>query len=759
MNNTLKIIHLEDSPSDALLIGHILKRGGLDFERLVVDTREKFISALDQFNPDVVLADHFLPSFDSIEALEVFKTFGLRIPFILITGNTSEEFAVKILKKGADDYLLKDSAENLPEAIRSANEKFRKEEKSRQDFINQLISNEHKFRSLIENGGDAVITMNKDHQLIYTSSSISRVLGYSEKNALQLSLVDILHPEDKSDVLTTIASSLSKPGMPINGKAARIKHQDGSWRWVESTFTNMLDDQAIGGIVNNFRDVTERIEAEQVIKQSELQYRNLIQDLPIAVYTTDKKGNINIYNKAASELWGREPGPGNLWTGAWETYDHSGEPVCPEKCPMATALSEKRNVYEEEVVLERQDGTRRDVIPIAKPQFDAAGNLIGGVSILIDNTERKRNEEALKQKDEKLSAAQKIARLGYWEKKLLEGSFYWSDETYNIWGRSRRSNEHIDDIYDTIHPDDVENMKAREKRALAGTQEYDMEYRIVLPGGKIKWVHVMGKVVRDEQKRPVAIEGTVQDISERKEFAIRLLELNRDLQHNTEELVQANQGLEQFSYIISHNLRSPVANITGLADLLGQDEYPQEVKDQFLNELLGNVRRLDDVIVDLNTILQRKKKISEIKEPIDLAELVHSIQSSIQNLIDKEKVQIITDFRSMPQITTVASYLHSIFFNLIGNSIKYRQPGQPPVIGIRSEEKDGKILLTFEDNGIGIDLAKKKDEVFGLYKRFHNHVEGKGVGLFMVKTQIESLGGKISIASEINKGTKFTIAF
>jgi signal transduction histidine kinase len=103
--------------------------------------------------------------------------------------------------------------------------------------------------------------------------------------------------------------------------------------------------------------------------------------------------------------------------------------------------------------------------------------------------------------------------------------------------------------------------------------------------------------------------------------------------------------------------------------------------------------------------------------------------------------------------------MYSIFHNLITNSIKYRQPGIAPIIEITSTVHQGKIDLVFKDNGLGIDLKRKGTEVFGLYKRFHHHVEGKGMGLFMVKTHVETIGGTISIESEINKGTTFTISF
>jgi signal transduction histidine kinase len=108
---------------------------------------------------------------------------------------------------------------------------------------------------------------------------------------------------------------------------------------------------------------------------------------------------------------------------------------------------------------------------------------------------------------------------------------------------------------------------------------------------------------------------------------------------------------------------------------------------------------------------------------------------------------------------TLKSYLYSIFYNLISNSIKYRQADQLPVITIISYLKEDKIEIHYADNGLGIDLKNRAEQVFGLYKRFHSHTEGKGMGLFMVKTQVEALGGKINIESEVNVGTNYVLEF
>lgn len=227
----------------------------------------------------------------------------------------------------------------------------------------------------------------------------------------------------------------------------------------------------------------------------------------------------------------------------------------------------------------------------------------------------------------------------------------------------------------------------------------------------------------------------------------------------TENLIQQNKHLEQFSYIISHNLRAPVANIIGLINLLKGDNLDKGDLPKLLEGLYSSAMKLDTIITDLNNILQVKKEINEVKIKVVFSELINDIRISIKNLIENEKVIIKSDFSEIDEMFTVKSYLRSIFYNLISNSIKYRQPHIFPIIEIKSKKKKNKIELTFKDNGLGIDLEKRGDQVFGLYKRFHDHVEGKGMGLFMTKMQVETLNGRINIKSEVNKGTEFKIVF
>ncbi|UPT66875.1 MAG: PAS domain S-box protein [Sphingobacteriales bacterium JAD_PAG50586_3] len=225
-----------------------------------------------------------------------------------------------------------------------------------------------------------------------------------------------------------------------------------------------------------------------------------------------------------------------------------------------------------------------------------------------------------------------------------------------------------------------------------------------------------------------------------------------------EDIVQRNKDLEQFAYIVSHNLRSPLANIMGFTEELKQKTNTEEQNQLFLDYLAVSVNKLDTVINDLNNILQVKHQVNELKETISLTQVLQDTETMLSNIIDSQDIKIKSDFSAIDEIKTIKSYLYSIFYNLITNSIKYRRSTVKSTIHIKSKTLPGFIILTFKDNGMGIDMAKQGENLFGLYKRFHTTVaEGKGVGLYITKTQIESIGGKIKVTSKVNSGTEFSI--
>ncbi len=275
---------------------------------------------------------------------------------------------------------------------------------------------------------------------------------------------------------------------------------------------------------------------------------------------------------------------------------------------------------------------------------------------------------------------------------------------------------------------------------------------VLIAGFNILLIIAIGKYLLQNKEKEIQSAELV--IANR---GLKLAEIERTKMVN--DLMLRNNILEQFAYIISHNLRSPVANIIGASSALNDADLSAEDRDLLNKAINTSVMRLDNVVQDLNVILQIKDSTNETNEMVVFSELVEDIKFSIKNLVDKYAIRIEYDFSDVNEYFTLKPYLYSIFYNLISNSIKYRSQDNSTVIKIESHYVKNKLQLIFTDNGMGIDLKKNQGQVFGLYKRFHPKIEGKGMGLYMVKTQVEALGGTISIKSEENKGTEFIIEF
>ncbi|MFZ6009360.1 MAG: PAS domain S-box protein [Bacteroidota bacterium] len=248
-----------------------------------------------------------------------------------------------------------------------------------------------------------------------------------------------------------------------------------------------------------------------------------------------------------------------------------------------------------------------------------------------------------------------------------------------------------------------------------------------------------------------SIIGIGQDITERKK---KEDEVNNLL----EQLIDQNNNLLQFSFIASHNLRGPVATVLGLLRLSDREEMSPFLKDLF-GMLNRSVHKLDEVIRDLTKVLEIRSNTSQPKEWIDLVEMMDNFEQTFRSQLVANRVEIKTDFSAVHFFFTIRSYFQSILSNLIMNSIKYRASNKMPVIEIKTFRNEGYVGFTVSDNGMGIDLELFRSKMFTLYQRFHTHVEGKGLGLFLTKTQTEVLGGTIDVESTPGEGTTFTIRF
>lgn len=236
--------------------------------------------------------------------------------------------------------------------------------------------------------------------------------------------------------------------------------------------------------------------------------------------------------------------------------------------------------------------------------------------------------------------------------------------------------------------------------------------------------------------------------------------LEKEKEHLIRELTQNNKDLKQFSYITSHNLRSPLSNLTGLLNLIEDIPIENEELKEILNGFNKSTHLLNETINDLVKVIIIKDNPSIQKEEVLLNEVFENVFNQLSFQIELHKPIIKLNFEKATVLNINKAYLESILLNLLTNSIKYRSKDRKLKITISANQtEDNIIILTFKDNGIGIDLERNRDKVFGLYQRFHNYPDSKGLGLYLVKSQVETMGGTISIDSEVNKGTSFTLIF
>jgi PAS domain S-box-containing protein len=233
----------------------------------------------------------------------------------------------------------------------------------------------------------------------------------------------------------------------------------------------------------------------------------------------------------------------------------------------------------------------------------------------------------------------------------------------------------------------------------------------------------------------------------------------REREQLIRELTQNNKDLKQFSYITSHNFRAPLSNLTGLLNLLEDVPIENDELQEILNGFKRSTHLLNETIEDLVKVVIIKDNPSILKEDISMKEIFENVFFQLNNQINLYKPTIKFDIDDALSIYINKAYMESIILNLMSNALKYRSLDKLPKISIKAVEKENFVNLIIKDNGIGIDLDKNKEKIFGLYQRFHNYPDSKGLGLYLVKSQIEAMGGSIEVESQVGKGTQFTLTF
>ena len=283
-------------------------------------------------------------------------------------------------------------------------------------------------------------------------------------------------------------------------------------------------------------------------------------------------------------------------------------------------------------------------------------------------------------------------------------------------------------------------------------QECEIETVTYRKNNEKYWVKFIMVPVFNKEKEHTHWISIKRDITEQKKQ-------EKEKEQLIAELTQNNKDLRQFSYITSHNLRAPLSNLIGLLNLTNELNIEDEELRVIIAGFSKSTNLLNETISDLGKVVIIRDNPSIGKTDVNVFESITNVINQINILIQQTKPDLQINVDKKAIIYSHKAYLESILLNLLTNSLKYRSLERATIIKVTLIEKEHSMELVFEDNGIGIDLIKNKDKLFGLYQRFHNYPDSKGLGLYLVKSQVESMGGTIDIESEVDKGTRFRINF
>ncbi|CAL1517555.1 PAS domain-containing protein [Chitinophaga sp. MM2321] len=250
----------------------------------------------------------------------------------------------------------------------------------------------------------------------------------------------------------------------------------------------------------------------------------------------------------------------------------------------------------------------------------------------------------------------------------------------------------------------------------------------------------------------------MRDITESRKMQIELRKANDQLSKLNKSLVNQNKQLEDFAHITSHNLRAPIANLRALMQMHNEASSQQE-KELYLGMLHEVIKKIDETLNDLVEVVQIRKDVNVEKEKLLFVERLQRVKDILLVDIETSNIRITYDFELAPVIEYSRVYLDSILQNFITNAIRYRSLEGTPEVHLHTWKENDNIILTVQDNGVGIDMERFGNKLFGFRKTFHRNKDAKGIGLFITKTQVEAMGGSIKAESQPGQGTKFIITF
>jgi PAS domain S-box-containing protein len=360
--------------------------------------------------------------------------------------------------------------------------------------------------------------------------------------------------------------------------------------------------------------------------------------------------------------------------------------------------------------------------------------------------------------------------IGYLDR---DQKYQFANQAYQTWFDQRPEELLGRPVREVIGEKAYEGVRRYIERALAG-ERFDFEAQMPYRENFVKYIRT--SYVPDVQDDVVkGFYTMVTDITEQVQARQVIEEGRQQAQALAQELAAANAGLgvandqlrrtnvdlDNFIYTASHDLKAPITNIEGLLHAL-QQQLPADAQQDDVSFILammqGAVERFKTTIDHLTEVSKLQKEHDQPVVNVHLGDVIEGVRLDLLPLLEESQAQLVVAVEDCPMLSFSEKNLRSVVYNLLSNALKYRSPDRPAQVQIRCRTEAGYTVLEVQDNGLGLDLSRER-QLFAMFQRYHTHVEGSGIGLYMVKKMVENAGGKIEVKSQVGVGSTFSVFF